>query len=232
VATGGEVSEIWAGVLWLFDPENYAGRYALQTLLGEHLWLTMVAIVPAALVAIPLGLLIGHTGRGSAFVVALSSAARALPTLGLLLALVLALGVTQRELAAALALGVIALPPLLAAAYSGVQLVAPEIVDAARAQGLTEWQIVTRVELPLASAQIIGGFRSASLQVVSTAVLAPLVGLGGLGFGIVQGLSLRQFDQVVGSGIIIVVLALSIDSGLAFLQRRFDWQLRGARIAS
>jgi osmoprotectant transport system permease protein len=88
---------------------------------------------------------------------------------------------------------------------------------------------VTRVELPLASAQIIGGFRSASLQVVSTAVLAPLVGLGGLGFGIVQGLSLRQFDQVVGSGIIIVVLALSLDSGLAVLQRMFDSRLRGVQ---
>jgi osmoprotectant transport system permease protein len=225
------MTEIWAGILWLLNPENYVGRYGVPTLLGEHLWLSAAAIVPAGLLAIAIGLAIGHTGRGVALVVGLSSAARAIPTLGLLLALVLAFGVTQRELAVILALAAIAFPPLLAAAYSGVQLITGGVVDAARAQGLSEWQLVLRVELPLAAPQLIGGLRSASLQVISTAVLAPLVGMGGLGFGIVQGLSLRQFDQVIASGIMIVLLALTIDMGLAALQRLLSRRLGGARLA-
>jgi ABC-type dipeptide/oligopeptide/nickel transport system permease subunit len=113
------------------------------------------------------------------------------------------MGIEFRELSVVLALSAIAFPPLLAGAYSGVTTIPPWIRDSATAQGMTAWQLVRHVELPLASASIIGGFRIAYIQVISTVVLAPLVGLGGVGFGIIQGLALRKFPQVIASSIVI-----------------------------
>lgn len=214
------MDNLWQGFLWLFDPETHQGRYALGTLFLEHVGLTFLALVPALLLALPLGALIGATRRGAGLVVGFSSLSRALPTLGLLLALVLWLGVTQRLLATSIALAVIAFAPVLAATYAGVVNVSPVLVDAARAQGMIGGQIMRHVQLPLALPQIFGGARVAWLQVVSTVVLAPLVGLGGLGFGIVQGLALRNYPQVVGSAIVIVMLTISVDRVLAFAQRR------------
>lgn len=223
--------ELWQGVLWLFAPETHQGRYALGTLFIEHLALTFLALIPALLIAVPVGALIGATRRGAGFVVGISSLARAIPTLGLLLALVLLLGVAQRTLATSVALAIIAFAPLLAATFAGVAGVSPALVDAARAQGMVGRQIMRHVQFPLALPQMIGGFRVAWLQVVSTVVLAPLVGLGGLGFGIVQGLALRDYPQVVGSAIVIVMLTISIDRLLALVQRRITRSNGGVRRA-
>lgn len=223
------MDELWQGILWIFAPETHQGRYALGTLFVEHLVLTFLALVPALMLAVPLGALIGATRRAGGFVVGVSSLARAIPTLGLLLALVLWLGVTQRTLATSIALAIIAFAPLLAATYAGIVGVSPALVDAARAQGMVGAQIMRYVQLPLALPQMIGGLRVAWLQVVSTVVLAPLVGLGGLGFGIVQGLSLRNYDQVVGSAIVIVMLTITIDRVLALLQRRIAHSSGGVR---
>lgn len=214
------VAELWQGVLWLFAPSTHEGRYALGNLLLEHLALTALALIPAVLLAAPLGALIGVKRRGAGVVMGISSLSRALPTLGLLLALVLWLGVTQRLLATTLALAVIAFAPVLAAAYSGVSSVSPVLVDAARAQGMVTWQVMRHVQLPLALPQLVGGLRIAWLQVVSTVVLAPLVGLGGLGFGIIQGLALRDYAQVIGSAIVVVLLTITVDRLFALVQRR------------
>ena len=204
---------------WFSDPENWAGRYGLWNLVAEHLTLTFLAIVVAAIVAVPLGVAIGHFGRGEFFVVGLGSASRAIPTMGLLFALVLVMGVQFRELSVVLALSAIALPPLVAGAYSGVTTIPSWIRDSATAQGMTAWQLVRHVELPLASASIIGGFRIAYIQVVSTVVLAPLVGLGGVGFGIIQGLALRDFPQVTASSIVIIVITVTGDRLIGLVQR-------------
>jgi osmoprotectant transport system permease protein len=212
-----DVGELGA---WFSDAANWTGRYGLVNLLGEHLWLTFVSIALASLIAVPLGLFIGHTGRGEVFVVGLGSLSRAIPTMGLLFALVLLLGVEFRELSVALALAVIALPPLIAGAYSGVASIPPSIRESATAQGMTACQLVRHVELPLASPSIIGGFRIAFIQVVSTVVLAPLVGLGGLGFGIIQGLALRNFAQVTASSLVIIALTITGELLLGSWQRR------------
>jgi osmoprotectant transport system permease protein len=204
---------------WFSDPENWAGRYGLWNLVAEHLTLTFVAIVVAAIVAVPLGVEIGHFGRGEFFVVGLGSASRAIPTMGLLFALVLVMGVQFRELSVVLALSAIALPPLVSGAYSGVTTIPPWIRDSATAQGMTAWQLVRHVEFPLAAASIIGGFRIAYIQVVSTVVLAPLVGLGGVGFGIIQGLALRDFPQVTASSIVIIVITVAGDRLIGLSQK-------------
>jgi osmoprotectant transport system permease protein len=211
-----DVTELGA---WLSNPENWAGRYGLWNLVAEHLTLTFLAIIVAAIIAVPLGVAIGHFGRGEFLVVGLGSFSRAIPTMGLLFALVLVMGIQFRELSVVLALSAIAFPLLLAGAYSGITTIPPWIRDSATAQGMTAWQLVRHVELPLASASIIGGFRIAYIQVISTVVLAPLVGLGGVGFGIIQGLALRDFPQVTASSIVIIVITVAGERLLGLVQR-------------
>ena len=139
--------------------------------------------------------------------------------MGLLFVLVMLLGVQQRELAVTLALVAIAFPPILSGAYAGIRAIEAHISEAARAQGMTSLQLIRLVEIPLATPAIIGGFRIAWIQVVSTVVLAPLIGLGGLGFGIIQGLALRNFDQVVASAMMIVILTVVGDQLIGVAQK-------------
>ena len=208
--------ELW---VWFADPATWEGRYGLINLLAEHMALTWLSILLAATIAVPIGVLVGHFSRGEVFVVLLSSASRAIPTMGLLFALVMLFGITARELAVVLALTAIAVPPLLAGAYSGIMAIPKTIREAARAQGMTHLQMIFHVELPIASAAILGGLRVGFIQVVSTVVLAPLVGLGGLGFGIIQGLALRDFAQVTGSAAVIVVVTVFGDRLIGLVQK-------------
>lgn len=204
---------------WLVSAENYTADGSIPQRIAEHLWFTAVAVGSAALIAVPLGYFIGHTGKGRIWVVGSAGAARALPTFGLLLYLVLVLGVSQRTPAAIIALVLLAIPPLLAGAYAGIDQIDRSTLDAATAQGMTSWQLLRRVEIPLSLPLVIGGLRGATLQVVATVTLVAYVGLGGLGFDIIQGIPLRRFDQMVGSALLIVVLALALDGALAFLAR-------------
>jgi len=205
---------------WLLSPEQYTGPGSIPQRLAEHLGYTGAAIAVAVAVAVPIGYYIGHTGRGSVLLVGLTGAMRALPTFGLILLLVMLVGVSQRALAALVALVILGIPPLLAAAYSGMRQIPRGVIDAARSQGMTEWQILFRVEIPLSLAVVLGGLRSAVLQVVSTATLVAYVGLGGLGYAIIQGIPLRRFDQTFGTALIIVALALVLDAGLAWATKR------------
>jgi len=205
--------------LWLTNPANYTSEGSVAERFLEHLTYTGIVVAVASLIALPLGLFIGHTGRGRRWAVGVAGAARALPTFGLLLYLVLLLGVEWRAVAAVIALVLLAIPPLLAGAYTGVDQIDRRTLDAARAQGMTGWQVVWRVEIPLALPLIVGGLRSAVLQVVATVTLIAYVGLGGLGYHIIQGIPLRRFDQMVGSALAIVLLALALDALFALLTR-------------
>lgn len=204
---------------WLVSAENYIADGSIPQRIAEHLWFTAVAVGSAALLAVPLGYFIGHTGKGRIWVVGSAGAARALPTFGLLLYLALVMGVSQLTPAAIIALVLLAIPPLLAGAYAGIDQIDRSTLDAATAQGMTSWQLLRRVEIPLSLPLVIGGLRGATLQVVATVTLVAYVGLGGLGFDIIQGIPLRRFDQMVGSALLIVVLALALDAALAFLAR-------------
>jgi osmoprotectant transport system permease protein len=204
---------------WIFSPERLEGPYALQILLAQQLFYTAVSVLLAALIAVPLGWLIGHTGRGREFAVALSGAARAIPSFGLLVLLVLVFGVLHRPEAAIVTFVVLAIPSLLAGAYTGLEAIDRRVIDAARGVGMTEWQILWRVEVPLGLPLLIGGLRAAVLQVVATVTIAAYVNLGGLGWPIIQGIPLRRFDQVLGGAILVAVLALVLDALLAWAQR-------------
>ncbi|WP_217176945.1 ABC transporter permease [Streptomyces sp. AC495_CC817] len=203
---------------WMFAPEQWQGRYALPVLLGQHLLLTLISVLIAAAIALPVGWLIGHTGKGREIAVAVSGAARAIPAFGLMVLLVLLLGVLRIPEAAVITFVLLAIPSLLAGAYTGLEAIDRRVIDAARAMGMTEWQVFTKVELPLGLPLLVGGIRAALLQVIATVTIAAYVNLGGLGWPIIQGIPLRRFDQVLGGAIIVAVLALLVDLLLALAQ--------------
>ena len=205
------------GFAWIFAPAQWVGDGSIQVRLGEHLYYTGVSLAIAFVIAVPLGLYIGHTGKGRGVAIAASNISRALPTLGLLAALVLLLGIGL--LPAVIVLVILGIPPLLAGVYAGIESVDPQTVDAARAMGMTELQILFKVEIPLGAALVIGGFRAATLQVIATTVVAAYFSLGGLGRFLVDGQSQNDYPKLVGGAILVIALALLVDGILALFQK-------------
>lgn len=201
---------------FIVDPAHLGGPKGILARLGDHLLYTGLAMAIALAIGLPLGLAIGHTGRGRAFVVAISGAARALPTLGLLFFIILFTGIGLWPLVAVLT--IIAVPPIIAGAYAGLESVSRQTIDAARAVGMTEWQVLWRVEVPLGLPLIIGGIRSAVLQVIATATIAAYVGLTGLGRFLIEGLVVRDITLVIAGAILVAALALLVDGLLALVQ--------------
>jgi osmoprotectant transport system permease protein len=214
--------------LWIFTPANWTpgsqSPLPIQDRIGEHLLYTFLAVAIAAIIALPAGFYIGHTGRGRQFVIGFTGAMRALPTLGVLFFLTMVLGNVVRGQAGVfwgtmIALVILAIPSILAGAYAGLESVSRQTIDAARASGMTEMQILTRVEIPLALPLIIGGLRSGVLQVIATAVIASYAGLGGLGRIIADGIGLNDYDEILGGAILVTALALVVDAVFALVQR-------------
>lgn len=209
--------QLLEALAWIADPTRWPGPSGILVRLGEHLLYTLLGVGIAALIALPIGLYVGHTRRGRGLAVALSGAARALPTLGLVTLFGLWLGVGLT--APMLAFVILAIPSLLAGAYSACEAVDPRAVDAARAQGMTEWQILTRVEVPIGLPLLIGGVRLAAVQVVATVMLASYIGNGGLGRFIFLGLNLRDYPQMLAGSLLVVALALVLDLTLRLVER-------------
>ncbi|MFI6366422.1 ABC transporter permease [Nocardia sp. NPDC050630] len=196
------------------DGANWTGPAGIQHRIAEHLWYSFLTVVVSAAVAVPLGLVIGHTRRGAAVLVGFANAMRALPTLGLLTFLVLGLGLGL--IPPLLALVTVGIPPLLAGAYAGIANVPADVVDASRAMGMTERQILFRVEVPNALPILLTGLRGATLQVIATATIAAFVNLGGLGRYIFDGIAIYRYDRVLVGALLVAVLAMVMDGLLAF----------------
>lgn len=203
-------------VEWITTAAHWSGGDGVAVRIGQHLAYTGLTVALAAVIALPLGLWVGHTGRFRTVAVAATGALRALPTLGLLT--LFALLVASDLIPTVVALTLLAIPPLLAGAYSGLESVDRETIDAARAQGMTEWQVLTRVEIPLAADLIVGGVRSAVLQVVATATVAAYVGLGGLGRYIFDGKAVQDYPQMLAGSVVVVVMALLLDAVFASIR--------------
>lgn len=207
---------------WLIDfftdPANWSGPAAIPHRLLEHLAYSLAALALAALIGIPLGLLIGHTGRGGLIVVLSANLARALPTLGLLVLLVLILG-TASVWPVLIPLVALAVPPILVNTFEGVRGVDPDLRDAAYGMGLRGPQVLGRVLVPVALPLILLGLRLAAVQTVATAAVAAYVGLGGLGRYIIDGLATRDYAQVVGGSLLIVLFALAAQAVFTVVQR-------------
>ncbi|KQV75169.1 glycine/betaine ABC transporter permease [Aeromicrobium sp. Root344] len=203
---------------WLGDSANWSGDDGIPHRLAQHLDYTALTVVIAAAIAIPIGLWVGHTGRLRGLAVISTGALRALPTLGVLAYASLFSGIGIKP--AIFTLVLLAIPPLLAGAYAGLESVNRQTIDAARAIGMTEWQILRKVEVPLALPLIIGGFRSATLQVVATATVAAYIpGPGGLGRYLIDGLAVSDYARIVGGSVVVIALALVLDGLFVILQR-------------
>jgi osmoprotectant transport system permease protein len=208
---------------WLTSAEAWSGADGILARLLEHLAYTAVVLLLASLVAIPVGLAVGHSGRGRWLVTA-ANALRAIPTLGLLFALTLVLlpvlpGASAFIVPSVTVLVLLAIPPILSGTYAGVEAVDPAALDAAHGIGMTGRQVLWRVEAPIALPLLISGLRAAVLQVVATATIAAYVGLGGLGRFLIDGLATSDYVSTAGGAVLVALLALALDAPFALLAR-------------
>lgn len=208
---------LYEAIVWLFTPGHWVGNSGIAMRIWEHLIIYLAALLIAAALAIPLGLIIGHSRRGEGLMGALTGAARSIPTLGLLTLFGLWFGIGMQ--APLLALVILALPSLLAATYSGVYAIDPSIALAARAIGMSPLQVLHSVEVPLALPTIIGGLRAASIQIIATATLAAYTADLGLGRFLFIGLKTRDYAQMLGAALLVTLLALLIEILLGAVQR-------------
>ncbi len=202
---------------WFGDSAHWTGPAGVPIRVLEHLYYTVITVLLASVIAVPLGLVIGHTGRGGIVLVGAANAMRALPTLGLVTFLFLL--VPNPRASTVIALVVLAVPPILAGTYAGVQSVERDVVDAARGMGMTPWQQLSQVELPCSLPLLLGGVRNAVLQVVATTAVAAYVGLGGLGRLLLDGLRVVDYAQMLAAALLTALLAVLLDLVLGRVQR-------------
>jgi len=226
---------------FLTDPANWQHETGIPNRLVEHIMISLLAVLTASAIALPLGFYIGHTGRLQLLGINLANIGRAVPSyavmvmlLPVMLGLAPVLGYDPRLglrfFPIFLAMVLLAIPPILVAAYAGLQEVDRDLSESSRGMGLTERQILTQVELPLALPVLIGGFRVALLQVIATATIGAFLAAGGLGRYIIDGIA-RGNDGMLYAGVVLVaVLAIGTDVLLSWLQRRLT--PRGVRVAT
>ena len=211
---------------WLTDASHWTGDGGIPVRIGEHLLISGIPLLVAILVALPVGLFIGHTGRGALLAVSLGNIGRALPSLGILgiilpLTLPLTAG-TDIPLGlppSLIALFALALPPIITNCHVGIREVDRDLVEAARGMGMRERQILTSVELPLAMPVILAGIRTSAVQVVATATLGAVLGIGGLGRYILDGISQHDDGQLITGAVLVALLAILTELAFAALQR-------------
>jgi len=191
--------------VWFTSLAQWQGRNAIPTRLFEHLAYSGVSLLIASAVALPLGMFIGHTGRGAFLAINLANAARALPTIGLLMLTVTAYGLGFKPVL--IPLIALAIPPTLVNTFQGIRSVDPDLIAAAVGMGMTRIQVLFKVEIPVALPMIILGLRYSAIQIVSTATIAAFVGLGGLGRYITDGLARSDYQMVIGGALITALLA-------------------------
>lgn len=211
-----------AVIAWFADPTNWVGRNGIPNRLFEHLTISGVSLGVGLLIALPVGLFIGHTGRGAVVAISLANIGRAVPSLGIIgiaLPIALALHVGSGFWSTVIALTALAIPPIVLNTYTGLHAVDRELLEAGRGMGMREGQLLRRVEIPLALPVILAGVRISAVQVVATATLALVVGGGTLGTLIYVGIQTRNLPQVFASALLVALLAILTEGTFALIQR-------------
>ena len=201
---------------WFVAPAQWHGPASLPTRIVEHLYYMTSAMAVALLIALPVGIGLGHWGRGGLLAINVANMGRAVPSFGLVILMFLLVGFGFVPVLVALV--ALAIPPMVTNSYVGMQAVDPAVRTAAIALGLSRWQRLWQVELPIAMPLVMAGIRTSAVQVLSTATLAAYVGLGGLGRYLIDGLAQQQLAQVVGGALVVAVLAVLLELLLAGLQ--------------
>lgn len=201
---------------WFTDPAQWSGSAGIPGRVWQHTWYAFVATAAATVIALPVGIGLGHLGRGGLFAINIGNIGRAVPPLGLLVLVVVLSGLGY--LPVFVALTALAIPPILTNSYTAMRAVDAEVKDAAIGMGMTRWQRLRDAEVPVALPLILAGIRTSALQVVATATLAAYIGMQGLGRYIIDGLSNHQIDEVLGGAILVAALALTVEFLMGGLQ--------------
>jgi osmoprotectant transport system permease protein len=209
---------------WLFDPVHWSGSNGVPTRVLQHVWLSLVSMTIAALIALPVGLWIGHRRRYERLAVSVAYVGRSIPTFAVLVVtFILMLNFTPSIAFGSgptvVALVLLAIPNMLLNTIVGIQGVDPDTVEAARGMGMREREVLFRLEVPLGAPLILAGVRVAALQVVATATLAALIGGGGLGRFIIDGFAQGDTPMTVAGAILVALLALLTLAGFGYLER-------------
>lgn len=202
---------------WLTDPANWSGSNGIPTRTGQHLGYSAAAILGALLIALPIGLWVGHTGRGGTVAINVANVGRAVPSFGIIILMVVLAGLGF--LPVLVALVAFAIPPILTNSYTGIQGVDARLREAAEGMGMRPLQVLFRVEVPVAMPLIMAGVRTSAVQTVATAAIAAFPGLGGLGRYIINGFAVQDLTQMISGAILIALLALGVEGLLAVVQR-------------
>ena len=213
-----------ATIAWLSDPSHWQGADGIPTRLVEHLWISAAGVIVALAIALPLGAYIGHTGRWASIAINAANIGRAIPSYAVL---VIVLPISLRlnpdigldVIPTFTAMTLLAIPPILVNAYAGIQGVDRDLVESARGMGMRERQILSAVELPIALPVIVGGIRTAAVQVVATATLGAVVAYGGLGRYLIDGIARNEMDRLFAGVVLVAGLALLVEGVFALLQR-------------
>ena len=203
---------------WFTTAAHWWGPEGMLHRLQEHVGMSAAALATAMVIALPLGLVLGHTGRGGPLAVNLSNLGRAVPSFAIIVLMASIVGIGAKP--AYIALVALAIPPMVTNTYTAIRGVDRDVREAAEGMGLTGRQVLVRVEIPMGLPLMMAGIRTSAVQVVATATLAALVGGGGLGRFIVDGFALRQQDMLVAGAILVALLALLTERALTFLERR------------
>ncbi|MEO6821380.1 MAG: ABC transporter permease [Candidatus Nanopelagicales bacterium] len=204
---------------WLTDPANWRGTDGIANRLVEHVGICAASLGIACLLAIPLGLWLGHVKRGQLIIINVANAGRAVPTYALLVLLAIGpLGLGSASTIVALVL--FAIPPILTNTFTGIRDVDPDIVDAAEGMGLSGAQVLRKVELPLGTPLLLAGVRLSAVQVVATATIAALVAGGGLGRIITAGFGTNNIPELLSGALLVAALAVGVELSFGVLVRR------------
>lgn len=204
-------------VAWFSDPAQWSGAGGIPHRVVQHIAYSAAAAAAAMAVALPAGITVGHFNRGGLLAVNIANVGRAIPSLGLLVLMFFLVG--YGFLPAFVALVALAIPPMVTNSYTGMRSVEPEVRESAIGTGMTRWQRLWQVEIPVATPLILTGVRTSVVQVVATTTLAAFVGLGGLGRYLIDGLSQQDYPQVVGGAILVALLAIIVEALLGLVQK-------------
>ena len=202
---------------WFTTAANWWGSDGMLHRIQEHVGMSAAALATAMLIALPLGLVLGHTGRGGPVAVNLSNHGRAVPSFAIIVLMASIVGIGAKP--AYIALVALAVPPMVTNTYTAIRGVDRDVRQAAEGMGLTGRQVLARVEIPMGLPLMMAGIRTSAVQVVATATLAALVGWGGLGRYIIDGLATRDFQEVFAGAVLVAILSLLVEIGLSVLQR-------------
>jgi osmoprotectant transport system permease protein len=197
---------------WLADPAHWQGSDGIPTRLAQHLQLSGESVAIGALIALPIGIGLGHFGRFGNLAINISNVGRAVPSFGILVIAFQVFGLG--DLPIVIALTALAIPPMVTNSYVALREVDPDVKDAARGMGYRRWAQLLRIELPLAVPLIMAGIRTSAVQVVATAALAALIAGGGLGRYIIDGLAQQDYTKEFAGALLVAVLAVATEASL------------------